>query len=270
MYLFCIEVIFQISSESVCKQVNICKTIWAKSHMYTCDLFWLYKYEEMHAVLFHVSFGSYINGAWTPDLKWCWNVQEMSLWLQLFNSFLIIVVVYVFLCAPTRLWSYQHDHTPVEDSSVISVTTGWTQQRFLCLMTAKKREKDEFSVGRSKVEEVEMLPSMSQHPKRINTSCLLGRHSPPLSPTPERFYHYHDNVSIQVKYRLKRLNIAFNKRFSWKKFFKNNFLWTSCPPLLKFKAPLFGAPLGTDPSSCHRQAHAPYRDQAENKCLSYC
>lgn len=81
------------------------------------------------------------------------------------DSFLNIFVVYVFLCARNRLWSYQHNHTPVEDSSVISVTTGWTQQRFFCLMTAKKREKDEFIVGRSKEEEVEMLPSISQHPK---------------------------------------------------------------------------------------------------------
>lgn len=132
-------------------------------------------------------FYSYINGVWIPYLKWCWNV-EVSVWFQGdATSVQIIFVVYVLLCARTRLWPYQHDHTPVEDSSVISVTTGWTQQRFLFLMTAKKREKDEFIVDISKEEEVKMLPSISQYPKRVNTSCLLSRRSPPLSPTPEGF-----------------------------------------------------------------------------------
>lgn len=38
-----------------------------------------------------------------------------------------------------KLQSYQHDHAPVENSSVVSVTTGWAQQRFFCVMTTKKR-----------------------------------------------------------------------------------------------------------------------------------
>lgn len=47
---------------------------------------------------------------------------------------------YVSLCA-YKLLSYQHDHTPVEDSSVVTVTTGRTQQGLLCLMTATEINK---------------------------------------------------------------------------------------------------------------------------------
>lgn len=36
---------------------------------------------------------------------------------------------------------YQHNHTPVEDSSVVIVTTGWTQQGLLCPMTTTKMNK---------------------------------------------------------------------------------------------------------------------------------
>lgn len=47
----------------------------------------------------------------------------------------LVLYVYISLCV-CKLLSYQHDHTPVDDSSVVIVTTGWTQQGLLCLMTA--------------------------------------------------------------------------------------------------------------------------------------
>lgn len=39
-------------------------------------------------------------------------------------------------CHSVRNFTHQHDNTPIEDSSVVAVATGWAQERFLEDVTA--------------------------------------------------------------------------------------------------------------------------------------